>query len=183
MTGDFLSALIGANLATAAAILVIAVLRRPVRRLAGARVAYALWAIAPMACVASLLPPLELTHPILAPTPIRPLAEAAVVVIGAALERASPVKDPAMSIMVVWAAGAVIALGILLWRQAQTLRLLGRLVPERPGLVRAARKSVGPAVVGLLTSKIVLPADFETPFDAHEQALIHSHQRAHLAAG
>src|SRR4051812_4057723 len=56
MAGDFLTILARANLALAAAVLLVLILRRPVRGLFGARAAYALWLMAPLATVAALLP-------------------------------------------------------------------------------------------------------------------------------
>ncbi|HZL96849.1 MAG TPA: M56 family metallopeptidase, partial [Vicinamibacterales bacterium] len=47
----------------------------------------------------------------------------------------------------------------------------------------AADPSVGPALVGVLRPKLVLPADFETRFDAQERSLILAHEQVHRVSG
>src|SRR5690242_9344941 len=59
MTNDLIEALIRANLAGSAAILAVLVMRWPLRRLAGARLAYALWLLVPVIVVAAFLPARE----------------------------------------------------------------------------------------------------------------------------
>jgi beta-lactamase regulating signal transducer with metallopeptidase domain len=56
MTSDLLAFLLRANLALAAAVMLALVLRKPVRAAFGARAAYGLWLIAPLAVIAMLLP-------------------------------------------------------------------------------------------------------------------------------
>lgn len=57
MTSDILAAIIRANLVGALAILVVLALRLPMRRFFGPELAYGLWAIPPIAFVATLMPP------------------------------------------------------------------------------------------------------------------------------
>src|SRR5687767_69962 len=57
MESEALGLLVRANLAAGAAILLILALRTPVAQRFGARVAYAMWAIVPLAAAASVLPP------------------------------------------------------------------------------------------------------------------------------
>jgi hypothetical protein len=45
----------------------------------------------------------------------------------------------------------------------------------------ASDPALGPALIGVLQPRLVLPADFETRFDAHERALILAHEDAHRA--
>src|SRR5690606_32010864 len=47
----------------------------------------------------------------------------------------------------------------------------------------AADPSVGPALVGVLRPRLVLPADFVTRFDAEERALILAHEDMHRVSG
>nr|MEA2799813.1 hypothetical protein [Phenylobacterium sp.] len=58
---EALSVLLRINLAVAAAIAVAMLLRLPVRRLFGARIAYGLWSLVPLAAAAMLLPPRVVT--------------------------------------------------------------------------------------------------------------------------
>jgi TonB family protein len=69
-----------------------------------------------------------------------------------------------------WIAGATVAAGLLLWRQARYMAAI-------------ARREAGPAVVGALRPRIVIPADFEARFDASEREVILAHEHAHLRAG
>jgi beta-lactamase regulating signal transducer with metallopeptidase domain len=57
MTSEVLAALVRMNLAAAAAILAVLALRLPARRWLGPETAYRLWAIPPLATLATLLPP------------------------------------------------------------------------------------------------------------------------------
>ena len=57
MTSEVLAALIRANLVAGLAILAVLALRLPMRRLFGPELAYGLWAVPPIAFVATLMPP------------------------------------------------------------------------------------------------------------------------------
>ena len=57
MTSEVLAALVRMNLAAAAAILAVIAVRLPARRWLGPETAYRLWAIPPLAALATLLPP------------------------------------------------------------------------------------------------------------------------------
>lgn len=181
MAADILISLVGFNLAVGAAILLAAVMRQPVRHAFGARVAYGLWWLAPPAGVASLLPARSIRLP-LEPAPLRPLAQATVERIDTALA-ASTLSRGALVLMAIWGLGALAGLALLIWRQRTSLNLLGRLTHEAPGLVRSANPDVGPAVVGVIRPRIILPLDFEDRFDARERTVIIAHERAHVAAG
>ena len=65
---DFLFALGKMNLALAAAIILVSLLRRPLRAQFGAPIAYAIWFLVPVAGMASLLPPR-----MAAPAPLAPV--------------------------------------------------------------------------------------------------------------
>jgi len=176
MAGELLEALVRANIAVGAAILLVLLLRRPVRRLFDARAAYTLWLTVPLAGLASLLPRPE------AMTVLEPLTLAASA--AGAGPATVPVPGLAASILVAaWLAGAILTAGLLWRRQAQFMAVLGRLSPGANGVLRAEHPAAGPAVVGALRPRIVTPADFETRFDAEEQALILSHEGVHLARG
>jgi beta-lactamase regulating signal transducer with metallopeptidase domain len=83
----------------------------------------------------------------------------------------------------VWLAGTLIAVALLLTRQAQYVASLGQLEPLSPGLFRAEHPGAGPAVVGALRPRIITPSDFEARFDASERQVILAHEHAHLARG
>lgn len=175
MAADLIHMLIRANLAGALAIVLVLVLRGPVRRALGAQAAYALWLLPPLVALASLapfppgvtlVPPLVLQRPDFLAAPA--LAAAPTWPVQAA---------------VVWAAGAGLVAAFLLLQQSRFVAGMGRLTPAVLAgrkVLRAARNGAGPAVVG---RAIVLPADFEDRFSHQEQEAILAHEAQHLARG
>jgi len=154
---DALAALLRVNLAAAVAVALAMVLRRPVRRLFGPRVAYGLWLLVPLFAAAMLTPARVVTV-------WRPV----VAVASAPSMRGSAPPDAPMLALAVWLAGAAAALGWLAWRQAQFARA-----------VRAGR--AGPAVVGVLRPRIVIPDDFTSRYTPREQTVVLAHERTHIA--
>lgn len=176
MAADLLADLIKANLWAAAGILLVLLLRRPVRRLFGASLAYGLWVIVPLAVAAAFLParrgPPVAAAPQTAPAPSMDALSAA----GGLQPR-----DYTLIILWLWAVGIVLTLALLAWRQQRFTKALGRLRADPiGGVVRAANPGVGPAVVGALAPKIVIPADFEKRFTPEERAVVLAHERVHL---
>lgn len=170
------------SLATSAACLVVLLIRQPVRRLFGARVAYALWWLLPVAMLAVLLP-----APAHAPAAI----ELGRVSAGAGLPLTVPADTAAMSfelawlwpvLTTLWLAGCTGALARMALQQRRFRRALGTLEPLRDDLWRAAAKDGLPAVVGL-RARIVLPADFEYRYAPQQQALVLAHERVHVRRG
>jgi beta-lactamase regulating signal transducer with metallopeptidase domain len=169
---DVLSKLLQANLVVAAAILLVLALRKGARRAFGARIAYGLWLLVPMAAAASLAPPkpvgfLAARH--LAPAPLLAAAQEGASALWTWGADAAPTGlDPAPVAFGLWLAGLVLTVGWLAWRQSQFLMLL------RHG-------EAGPAVVGFLKPRIVTPSDFEARFDRREQTVVLAHEKIHLA--
>jgi len=161
---DALAALLRINLALAAAVAVILLLRRPVRRLVGPRLAYGLWALAPLAVLAMLAPPRIMRVRVVdAPLAMAPLAPA-----GPPLASpASHVADLGPWLAGLWLAGAAASLLLVAWRQGQFARAM-----------RAGR--AGPAVVGVLRPRIVTPADFARRYTEREQLVVLAHERTHI---
>jgi beta-lactamase regulating signal transducer with metallopeptidase domain len=206
MIAELLTGLARANLAAAAAIIVVLTLRKPARRLFGARAAYALWIVAPLAALAVLLParsarlavapppsPMATAHA-LTGLPVGPGLIAPALAVDQAVSRmtapATPAAgraqgaDPWLLPLNIWLVGVVCSLGLLVWRQRRFLASLGRLSPlmhDGERLLQAERAGIGPAVVGALFPRVVAPADFATRFTPAEQAIVLAHERAHLA--
>lgn len=163
---ELLADLAQANVAAAVAVVGVSLLRRPVRAAFGAGAAYRLWIIPPVAAAAAFVPPASATAP-LAPSAMLD----AVVLAGGAVEAGlARIPSAPEALLALWIAGAAATAGVLLWRQARFL-----------GAVR--RREAGPAVVGTLRPRIVLPGDFEARFSAPERAVILAHEQAHLRAG
>ena len=76
----------------------------------------------------------------------------------------------AIKVVALWLVGAALFAGFMLWQDYAFRRT-------------AARGKAGPAVMGALWPRIVLPADFETRFDARERGLILLHERTHIHRG
>ena len=185
MASELILFLAKANLALAAAVLLVLALRKPVRAAFGARSAYALWLIAPLSILALLIPARTITLPY-QPTPAPVVANAppqaaAVIEAPRAPERLRrlPVGESLFGLWIVVALGGLV---IQAERQRRFVRSLGALSAS-DGLLWSDRPGVGPAVIGALSPRVVLPADFAERFTPQEQALILAHERNHLAVG
>lgn len=139
------------QIAAACGVVVVLLLRLPVRKLFGARLAYGLWTIVPTAAVASVFP-----------------SRAETLEVGAAT--APLALGSALMVLAAWLAGAALFAGLMLWQDRAFRR-------------RADLGEVGPAVMGALWPRLVLPADFETRFTARERDLILLHERTHIRRG
>lgn len=163
---DFLVLLAKTNLAMAGAILIVALLRRPMRVAFHAPVAYALWLLVPAAALTSLLPPRVVAiaaHPVNVQIPVA-MTQALPTPLVA---QAAPFDWSLLS-FVAWVIGA----GAMLFFMARQQRQFHK--AERLG-------AAGPAVTGFLRPRIVIPSGFATQFSAPEQAAILAHEKAHLA--
>jgi beta-lactamase regulating signal transducer with metallopeptidase domain len=179
MTAEaILSALLRPNLVASGAIVLVLAVRPLVLRRLGGRIAYWLWLVVPMAAAASLLPArvqIVVVPPpsveTLAPTPAEPVADSQPVpeesAARAASARSVVVPGLAELLVALWLIGA----GALLTRSIVCTRRL------------AADPSLGPALVGVLRPKLLLPVDFDTRFHADERALILAHEEVHRLSG
>ncbi|RAK58483.1 peptidase M56 [Phenylobacterium hankyongense] len=154
MTNELLSLLLRINLAGGAAVLAVVAARLPARRWFGPEVAYRLWAAPPLAMAASLLPARVVDGAI--PTRVFDLAHVFNLALGS---HATPV-------LFVWLTGVAVAAGLLVRAQA--------------AFARAARAGrAGPAVVGVLCPRVVMPAG-DDRYTAEERALVRAHERTHI---
>lgn len=137
------------NLAAAGAVLAVAAARLPAQRFLGPAAAYGLWRLVAAATVVAGLGVFFLGD-MDAPSAAARLAAAA----------------PWLGWLApLWAAGAV---GLALLFAAAQLRFARD----------AARGAAGPAVVGVIAPRIVLPADDR--YSDHERELVRAHERAHI---
>jgi beta-lactamase regulating signal transducer with metallopeptidase domain len=191
MTSDLIAFLLKANLALAAAVLLVLLLRKPVRTAFGAASAYALWLVVPLSILALLIPARTVVQSIPAPANPSAVAEAtqaptpaqapsAIKPIPRQL-RILPIAEIAFGLWVIVALGG---LAIQAERQRRFVRSLGKLTAtNEKRLLWSDRPGVGPAVIGALAPRVVLPADFAEQFTPEEQALILAHEKNHLAVG
>ncbi|MBS0333638.1 MAG: hypothetical protein JSS35_12800, partial [Proteobacteria bacterium] len=172
---EALDVLLRLNLAAGAAVLAVLLLRAPVRRLFGARIAYGLWSLVPLAALAMLVPARMVVIP--RPSPdetvvAAPLSWAPTTALRSAaspsLAHIPAPTDLVPWVAAVWIAGVVLALAALWRSQARFERAI------RDGLA-------GPAVVGVLRPRIVTPQDFETAYTCQERRMVLAHEATHIA--
>jgi len=185
MSADILPLLVRATLALSAGIVLVLLLRAPLRQAFGARVAYAFWLAAPMAMVAALLPPRRVVVEtvVQAPQMVATGLSPETAVTGATAEAASiPPLDLAPLVIGIWLLGALGSFALLAAAHARFNARLNLRRVER-GVHIAANACAGPAVVGVIAPRIVIPADFATRYSVLEQNLVLEHERAHMRAG
>jgi TonB family protein len=176
MSADLLRQLLESCVAGSVALILILLVRKPLRLGLGARAAYAFWALAPMAILATLVPaPAQQLH----------LLNYATANIGLPSATAAPSliatagSDPEQVLLSIWLLGSFAMLVLFVRRQVGFTRLVQR----RADLPYDLVPGHGPAVAGFLRPRIVLPVDFLQRYNADEQALVLAHERLHLQRG
>lgn len=176
---DLLAPLLEGFVASTLACGLVLTLRRPWRRLFGVASLPLLWALVPAALLAIALPaPVEVLE-VSAP------ATASVTLPAAAsrVDSAAPATDLRGPLIALWLLGSLLC-GLRFWRlQRAFQRRIGQLEALPSGAYRAQHADVGPAVLGLLRPRIIVPADFDCRFDLEQQQLILAHERSHLRRG
>ncbi len=152
MTTELAMALVRLNISLGVAVLLVLILRTPIRRWCGADLAYRLWILIPITLIGDLTAGvLTFPHSSLGP-PIP--------------------ADWVLPVLPVWttkiwlggvAAGLLMMAGMHLYMS-----------------IRVRRGTAGPAVVGLFRPRLCLPVDFTSRFTPAEQKLIRTHERMHL---
>ena len=173
MISHAMFSLVVLTVATSVSVLVVCLLRAPLRRVAGAQAAYWLWLMVPSSAAAALLP---------APSESWVLATIALPARLMALAGRSAPADYAVIGLLVWAAGASLMLVFAVHRQRTFERSLGRLTSLPNGAYQSASVAE-PMLVGAWRPRVVLPADFEMRYTPEERALVLAHERAHLRRG
>ena len=184
--------LTGTLFATSALVVLVLLVREPVRRHFGARVAYALW----------LIPAARLLMPTITETIERPAVAAtprlfATQAMNESLLMSS-VATPQQSLveqaggwptilMVLWlgVAAGLFAARMLAFRRERSAILRNAEEIGRIGSIRLvrSREVSGPLAFGIFDRAIAVPADFETLFAEHEQRLALEHELAHHRSG
>ncbi len=189
------------TLVSSAAIALIYLMRPLVRRHLGPHSTYALWLLVPISALAVLVParvaaPVsdgavraepagisasELGPSLEAVSGIEPTSPPQIMAEAASVDLSGPWME---GLLMLWLIGVALS---LIWFAVQHRRAYARFHPvaatQEARVFRSERTDHGPAVVGVLQPKIVIPADFEARFMPEEQRLILSHERAHLKAG
>lgn len=160
------------------ALIMVLVARPLLRRVFGARIAYAFWTVVPLVMIAAILPPV-----IQLPTTVLPEVAERVVPNVAKEWLADAVSqgvEVSAWLFATWVSGAAAFLAVQVWQQHRFMRRLGPLQATASGEWVTRTPAVGPAVIGMFPSRIVLPEDFRERYTADEQDLILAHERMHL---
>jgi bla regulator protein blaR1 len=162
-------------------VLLVGALRKPLRRVAGARVAYWLWLAVPANSLAVLLP--VPSHTVRAITHFLPSPLTGVSV--DQLVSASSIGSSsgyAVTALATWLAGVVLVAALFANRQRAFVRSLGRLTADSDGTLRSDRIRA-PMLVGAWRPRVIVPADFETLYPEEDRVLMLRHERAHRERG
>ena len=173
-------ALLSATIASSAAIILVTLLRKPLRLATGAQAAYWLWLLVPASVLATWMPvPSHTLFLVVGGLPSS---------LSAALHsRTAAVAPPSESayitaVVVVWAVGAAIAFALMLVRQLRFARSLGAISCDAMGIGHS-HFIITPMLVGVWRPQIVVPIDFETRYSIDERVLVLEHERAHWDRG
>ena len=169
--------LLRALLAFSLALGMVLVLRVPLRRVLGARAAYALWWLPVLALVASLLPAPPAGEALGVMAPFELLADANAR--SSAIVSASGLRE---WLALAWHGGAAVLAVLLAGIQHDYRRRLQVSARDVHGVVRSDRLA-GPALVGAWKPLLVLPSDFEDRYPPAERALVLAHEAAHQRRG
>ncbi|MEZ5466592.1 MAG: TonB family protein [Lysobacterales bacterium] len=174
MSAADLQAGLSSMLALSASVLLVYALRWPARRWLGARVAYALWWLPPLALLASLLP-----------APVRvieiPSTSAFTGLVTTTLPALARQVAPSGVAVWLWLIGSVAFLTLLCLRQWACVRRLQPMTADATGAYRSSA-ICAPMVLGGWRARIVLPSDFEVRYTAEQRDWMLAHERCHVAA-
>ena len=177
-THDVLALLGRGTLTMSGAICLVLALRLPTRRWLGAQATYLLWLLLPAMLLVNALPAAQI--------PIATLPSINVSTARAAMAWTMPTHMLDANIQVwlftLWLCGAIAAIAVLLRQQYRFTRRLGTLQQRADGW-RSEFDGIGPALVGALRPRIVLPADFDAQYSERERTLVVAHERVHLRRG
>ncbi|MGB6485660.1 MAG: M56 family metallopeptidase [Steroidobacteraceae bacterium] len=166
---------------TTLAVLLVTLVRAPLRSMLGARAAYWLWLTVPASAAALLIP--DVAQPSGKVAPVAPgfigWAMARIDALLAAVHVSGPV---AMAAFAIWTVGAAATAALMILRQRAFVRSLGRVVPSPDGSWRS-RSVAEPMLVGALRPRVLLPLDFERRYTAEEREFVLAHERAHVRRG
>lgn len=175
---EAIALLVQATLVGSAAVALVLLARRPLRRTFGARVAYAAWWLVPAALLALALPAAPSGD--VAAIGVRFAAPLGMATGFAGREAGFSWQPWALG---AWACGAIGFALAMASAQAKFRAALGALRPHGDAW-RAEHAAEGlPATVGVLAPRIVLPVDFDSCYDAPQRDLILAHERVHVARG
>ncbi|MBB5209292.1 M56 family metallopeptidase [Chiayiivirga flava] len=179
MAADLLQILWNATLALTIALVLVLLMRVPLRRLGGAAVLRWPWAAVPLAPAAALLPARTLEPAVVQAPALHASFDAMPSVASAA---GGAIEGWSIWLLAAWAVGSAACALLCVRQQRRFERLLGGLQHADDGTWRAQSCVGTPALLGVLSPRIVLPADFDERFTPIERELALAHERAHRDA-
>jgi beta-lactamase regulating signal transducer with metallopeptidase domain len=175
MGAELLQSLATSTIVSTVAILLVKVLRKPARFLAGAQAAYWLWLLVPMTTITVLVPgPSQVALPAAVEIPIQIQSTWLSPPSGDISVRTAWIN----AILAIWVAGLTAVLAAMAVHQRRFARTIGSLVADARGFFRSEAIS-SPMLVGVWHSRILVPADFEAIYSVAEQELVLAHEYAH----
>ncbi len=190
---DFLMSVASMVVAATFAIILVLLCRKHLQEFFGARIAYAFWAIVPIAMIASMLP-----ADVVYKVDVLPEIEVANIKNSAVAVQPREVVESAFipednkpffyslsiigGLAVFWIVGVGLKIIRMAVQQRQIMKQTG-LKKIHGNVFKASRNDVGPAVVGVLRPRIIVPENFHSVFSEEEQKLILAHEQSHIQAG
>jgi bla regulator protein blaR1 len=180
MTSELMRVLLLSTIASSFAMLLVLVLRKPMRIFLGTRAAYALWTLVPLSALVFMLPApvASLSMPVM-PVAVTALATS---ILAAAPAAANPF-DASLWLAGAWLLGAGIACLLFVRQQRRFVRGLGQLSAANDETLRAQTTAGCPALLGAWRPRVVVPVDFEQRYSSTERELVLAHERTHRARG
>ncbi len=179
MSADLLKLLIEATVASSLAVAIVMTLRVPMRKIFGARVAYTLWCLVPLALIAVSIPAQKIV--------VKAVSQAVIVETNSAsIVSSMPVLAVDYSsdiFLLLWLIGIVASAFWFARQQKNFMDSLGVLSLRNEQVFLAENNIQGPSVIGVLQPRIVLPSDFYERYNQEEQNLVLTHEQIHLTRG
>lgn len=177
MASNYLKILTELGFASAVLAMLVLLLRLPLRRYAGAEIAYRAWLILPLAMLAVLLP--HRTYQDSFKPLVIPVAQLTGVVQAIELPAG---RNWSGLILLLWASGSFVMLAWFVVQHRRFLQDMGELT-RHEDFYLARSTNAGPALTGLLRTRIVVPGDFFQRYTVEEQVLIIAHEKIHRHRG
>lgn len=174
-----LTELLPATLISSAALILIGVLRTPLRQAFGARAAYWAWLLAPASILGLFVPRPNQTTTATTQT-LSAAASHAWHALPAVAVATNHLSILAAVGLLVWLTGVVAALCVNVFRQHRFVSALAPLSVGPDGTLRSGAV-VMPLVVGAWSPRIIVPIDFEQRYSASGRQLMMAHEVAHIA--
>ncbi len=159
-------------------LLAVFLLRAPLRYAFGSRIAYRIWLLVPITVIglgAGSLAPMRAFTPVVLPVQVTDVR--------LPWSPLPPVSSPPGQmnwVFLSWVLGAALFVLLQGWQQYTFVRRLGVLRHGLNGAWMSESTDIGPAVVGVLPPRIVLPVDFYERFTVPEQAFVLTHESMHI---